>query len=738
MGITVSSESKVGEYTMLTRKMKDEILKFISIKIISIMVICIIIFMFVATKNISELFINEIENQTKLELKQKVDIAYKAITPIIELRREGKISVEEARKKIANLVRNMTYKDIYSDNYIFMSTYDGYYLVQPFEPEKEGTNMWNYQDVKGTYVIRELVKAAQKSPEGSYVKYFNKLPNSEKIEEKLAYVRGIPEINAYIGTGAYLDSKYRNLYSLLNIQKITLLIFTVIITIFMILYLYKLKMINNQLNNELKRRLKAEKELKIERDNEIIQKSRLEILFKYSQDAIVEFDINGKVLNVNKSFEKIFGYSKEECLGKNIDKLIVTEEKYQEARELTIKTLDEGIINVEAVRYKKDKTPVNVLVRSVYIKINNEVLGGYGIYTDITEVKNYEKKLEHMSIYDALTGLYNFNYFNKKIDDYEKSNYSSIGIIMCDLNGLKLVNDTFGHQYGDIFLKNFADILKRSVREQDVVARIGGDEFSVILTETNKEQVEKIVKRIHANIEEFNNSLDNKMFKLSVAIGFSISDNKNKKIEEAIKEADDVMYRNKLMNKASSKNQILSVLMAALAEKDFVTSGHTKRVVDMCTKIADKIELDEDRKNKLILLAEVHDLGKIAIPDNILKKPGKLSQEEWEIMKSHTEKGYRIALNSHELSSIADLILKHHERWDGKGYPLGLSKNDIPIECRILAVVDAYDAMTNLRPYNQVRTHEEAIEEIKRCSGTQFDPEIVDIFISISDHRMSL
>lgn len=189
------------------------------------------------------------------------------------------------------------------------------------------------------------------------------------------------------------------------------------------------------------------------------------------------------------------------------------------------------------------------------------------------------------------------------------------------------------------------------------------------------------------------------------------------------------------MNKASSKNQILSVLMAALAEKDLTTTGHTKRVVQMCRKVADRINLDENRKNRLMLLAEVHDLGKIAIPDKILKKPGKLTEEEWEIMKTHTEKGYRIALNSHELSSIADLILKHHERYDGTGYPLGIRENEIPIECRILSVADAYDVMTNLRYYNEIKTHEEAIKELIRCKGTQFDPVIVDAFIDTCDNN---
>jgi len=673
---------------------------------------------------------NDVENEIKLELKQKVDIAYNVFTPILELVRKEKISIEEAHKNIADIVRRMTYKDKYAYNYIFMSTYDGYYLVQPFEPEKEGTNMWNVKDLKGNYVVQKLVKAAKSSSDGAYIRYFSKLSNCSLIERKLTYVRGIPEINAYIGTGEYLNLKYKKLYGLLNLQKLILMAIIVIITILMILYLYKLHKVNFNLNYEIKKRLEIEKELKNEKDNIIAQKSRLETLFNYSQDAIVEFDAVGSVLSVNRSFEKIFGYSKKECVGKDIDKLISTDKTYNQTKELTLKILQEKTVNIEAIRYKKDRTPVNVLIRSVYIKTNDDILGVYGIYTDITEIKNYEKKLEYMSVCDALTGLYNLNYFNKKIDEYKNKKSTLLGIIMCDLNGLKLVNDTLGHQYGDTLLKNFADVLKKSVREQDVIARIGGDEFSVILTGINRNQVKKIVKRINTNIEKFNKSLDEKMLRLSVAIGCSIFE-ENKNITEVIKEADDIMYRNKLINKASSKNRILSILMAALAEKDFVTLGHTERVANMCIKIADKIGLDEERKSKLTLLSEVHDLGKIAISNDILNKEEDLSEKEWNIIKSHTEKGYRIALNSNEISSVADLILKHHERWDGKGYPLGLEKCDIPIECRILAVVDAYDAMTNPRPYNKIKSHEEAIEEIKKCSGTQFDPKVVDIFISV-------
>ncbi len=175
-------------------------------------------------------------------------------------------------------------------------------------------------------------------------------------------------------------------------------------------------------------------------------------------------------------------------------------------------------------------------------------------------------------------------------------------------------------------------------------------------------------------------------------------------------------------------------MLTALAEKDDITKGHTDRVAQLCKKVAEELKLSQDKITSLLLLAEVHDLGKIGIPDKILFKPGKLNDEEWEIMKKHTEIGFRIAKSSPDLSSVADLILKHHERWDGKGYPLGLKEEEIPIECRILTVVDSFDAMTNQRPYNIPKTTDEALQEIKKCSGSQFDPKVVEVFTKVIEN----
>lgn len=396
----------------------------------------------------------------------------------------------------------------------------------------------------------------------------------------------------------------------------------------------------------------------------------------------------------------------------------------------TDEVFTKGYIFTEGIRFNKYKRPVNVKIRGLSIRVDGKNVGGYGIYTDVSEQKTYEKKLEYYSFHDTLTKLYNYSYFYSNIDKFSNNDFMPLGIIMADVNGLKLVNDTMGHAFGDKLLKAFANILLVSKRKEDIAIRLGGDEFILIMPRADENIALKVLKNIKHNVESYNNNLEEKILQLSVAMGISVRKDMKKTIDDVLKEADDNMYKNKLLDKASSKNHILNVLIAALGEKDYITLGHTKRVSKLCERMAKILKLDYSKANNLMLLSDVHDLGKVAIPDNILNKPGSLTEEEWNIMKAHCEKGYKIALSTPELAGIADLILKHHERWDGKGYPLGIKGEEIPIECRILSIIDSYDAMTNKRPYNKEKSHEDALNEIKRCSGTQFDPNLVEIFVS--------
>ena len=350
-----------------------------------------------------------------------------------------------------------------------------------------------------------------------------------------------------------------------------------------------------------------------------------------------------------------------------------------------------------------------------------------GVIIDITDLKSYEEQLRYLSLHDQLTGLYNRTFFEAEMDRLDSSREYPLSIISTDLDGLKLINDTMGHEAGDQLLRAAGDLLYRSLRSSDILARIGGDEFAAILPNTDHETSEKIAKRIRDNIAEHNK--EHPDMPMSLSLGLATAENRETPIQATFKKADDLMYRDKLYSSCSIRNKVVNSLMSALAERDFITEGHAMRLEKMCMMLGEKVKLSTNQPSDLVLLSQVHDLGKVGIPDKILFKPGKLNDDEWEIMKMHSEKGYRIALSSHELSSIADFILKHHERWDGKGYPLGLKGEEIPLLCRIIAIVDAFDAMTHDRPYQKAVTEREALMELKRCAGYQFDPYLIDEFI---------
>ncbi len=202
-------------------------------------------------------------------------------------------------------------------------------------------------------------------------------------------------------------------------------------------------------------------------------------------------------------------------------------------------------------------------------------------------------------------------------------------------------------------------------------------------------------------------------------------------MEHMFQIADNNMYQNKLLKKESIRSAFVSTFMKALEAKDYVVEGHVMRMEALVTRIGEALSLHRDRLDKLILLTRFHDIGKIGIPDSILKKPAPLTETEWKVMRTHSSIGERIALEAADIRDIAHLILKHHERWDGRGYPLGMRGDEIPVECRILAIADTFDAMTNDRPYRPAVSCEKAILEIKRCAGTQFDPELVGVFLNV-------
>ena len=350
--------------------------------------------------------------------------------------------------------------------------------------------------------------------------------------------------------------------------------------------------------------------------------------------------------------------------------------------------------------------------------------------TDITEQWRYEKELQYLSFHDQLTGLYNRAFLEAELERLGSSREYPVTIMCMDLDGLKLINDSLGHDQGDAQLKACARILMDSFRASDILARVGGDEFVALLPGTDSAAAESIADRLRSLLEAYNHEQDQKI-PLSVSLGLACAEDASEDLADIFKQADDFMYRDKLNRDINSRSQIMKALMAALEERDFITSGHGHRLEELCLNLGRKMHLSSSQLSDLNLLAQVHDLGKVGIPDSILFKPGPLNDEEWEIMRKHAEKGYRIAQETNDLAGIAELILKHHERWDGDGYPLGLVGDEIPIECRILAIADSFDAMTNDRPYRKAMPEKEALSELEKWSGTQFDPQLVKAFLEI-------
>ncbi|MFZ5651173.1 MAG: PAS domain S-box protein [Bacillota bacterium] len=460
-----------------------------------------------------------------------------------------------------------------------------------------------------------------------------------------------------------------------------------------------------------------------------LQRAYFQQLFENSPAGIIIADINDRFITVNKGFEKLFQYTADEVKGLQINDVIVPENQLGEASAFSGEVLSGNAVHAETVRKRKDESLVNVFIISYPIILGEKQVGLYAIYSDITERKQAEDKLKYLSLHDPLTGLYNRAYFEQEMNRIEGAGLKSAGVILCDVDGLKLTNDTMGHDTGDALLVTAARVIKEAFRSSDMVARIGGDEFAVLLPGSDKNSVRRAAERVRDALARYN--AENTEIPLSMSIGYSAGHIESKSVADLFKEADNNMYREKLLHGQSTRSSVVQTLMKAMEARDFITEGHADRLQDLVSELAKSLGLPERKITDLRLLAQFHDIGKVGIPDRILFKPGPLNDDEFQEMTRHSEIGHRIAQSAPDLAPIADWILKHHEWWNGKGYPLGLKGEEIPLECRILAIADAYDAMTNNRPYRKAMTHQQAVKELIRCSGAQFDPRLVSMFILV-------
>ena len=349
------------------------------------------------------------------------------------------------------------------------------------------------------------------------------------------------------------------------------------------------------------------------------------------------------------------------------------------------------------------------------------------------ERKQAEERIKHLSFHDSLTGLYNRAYFEEELERYNFPRYYPLSIVMLDVNGLKVINDTFGHQEGDRLLQHLSQILTSVSRQGDILARIGGDEFAILLPSTTSEEAHKFCQRIKKACQQ--DKIELIYLRPNISLGHATQEGKYKDVNSLLKVADRNMYQDKLFNGKSREKHFLEAFRIILAERDPHTSDHAQRLQELALSLGKRVGLTEYQLGNLKLLALLHDIGKIGIPDSILFKTYTLTPSEWKKMREHSRIGYRMAKNIPDFAPIAREILYHHEHWDGNGYPDGLKGEDIPLLSRIISIVDAYDVMQSRRSYKGAVSKTEALKEIKKYAGTQFDPQLVEIFLKIVKNK---
>jgi len=481
-----------------------------------------------------------------------------------------------------------------------------------------------------------------------------------------------------------------------------------------ILAVYEDTTVKNRLGEELK-----------------LQKTYFSHLFENSPDAVCIVDNEDRFVSVNPSFEKLFGYSREEALNKYLNDIIVQKEYYNEATMITKDVLKGKVVLQDAIRMRKDGKFIEVNIIGYPIILDNEKMGVLGIYRDIAEEKKTRKQLEFFSYHDHLTGLFNKRFADKDIKMKDVGSNLPLSIIIADVNGLKLINDSFGHAAGDELLMKVAGALKAVCRPVDVIARRGGDEFIVLMPNTDYQGAERIVQ----NMKEVISKESVASIEISISTGLATKTSSDEDIMELVKKADDQMYRNKIIEKRGMGVGALNAIIRTLYEKSKGEEEHSLRVSSLCMSIGREIGLEEEDIEELGTMGMLHDIGKVSIDGSILNAKRELTEDEWVKLKSHAKVGSRILNSVDEMAGIAKYVLYHHERWDGKGYPKGLAKEQIPIQSRILYIADAYDTMTSDRCYGPALSEEDALEELIKNSGSQFDPKLVNIFMRILENQ---
>lgn len=340
--------------------------------------------------------------------------------------------------------------------------------------------------------------------------------------------------------------------------------------------------------------------------------------------------------------------------------------------------------------------------------------------------------ITHLTFHDGLTGLYNKTYFDNKLDEMEnKKECLPISLIVADMDGLKFINDVYGHLEGDLRLKKMAHLIQQACRPNDIIARWGGDEFTVILPNTDKETANTVRDKIYRACK----NVEGTDLLLSLSLGVATKTDKDGDLSMVLKEAEELMYQTKLIEGRKIRRAIANIMDKVLKENDNVMKEHTERLQSLAKEFAKTLNLSDEKRENLLQAVSLLDIGSIGISKDFIQKKTVLHDEEEYIMKKHVEIGYRIARTSDEHTHLADIILYHHEWWNGQGYPQGLKGEEIPLISRVISIIDAYDLMTTPQMNKPAMTTERALLELESKAGSQFDPSLVQHFVQMMNTK---